>query len=94
MSDLALDVAEALKAKGLTTDLANDFICVKVEELGNPVKEEWRIRILEERAELGLKLNRLELYLRQHPVPLLIDQAYYMREYLRILNRRISMFEK
>ena len=58
--------------------------------------QDWQVRVIHERADLYIKLTKLQVYLSgQIPKPqLLVDQVLIMHEYLIVLDKRIKEFSK
>ncbi len=71
-------------------------------EVEKPAMQEWQKRVVEEKAELDERIEKLEAFIASpkfevistyHAVALK-DQAAVMRRYSEILGRRIAMFER
>lgn len=61
--------------------------------------KDWQKRVIDEEAELGQRIEKLEKFLDSNPskldcpVDLLKDQLLTMKKYDRILMTRIKMFQ-
>lgn len=68
----------------------------------NEVNKELRVKLITEQKDLSLKVEKLGvfLYSKEFDVltremqDLLIEQHCYMKQYLRILNKRIAIINK
>ena len=60
--------------------------------------EDWKTRIIEERKELGEKVERLIKFLNENKecedFDLLAEQLHYMTGYYEILTKRVSKLDK
>lgn len=63
--------------------------------------EPWQERVLDEREELSVKVDRLMAFMQSDAIKsipredalLRMEQSYAMRKYLDILNQRIARFK-
>lgn len=68
----------------------------------NEVNKELRVKLITEQKDLSLKVEKLGVFLyskefdalTREMQDLLIEQHCYMKQYLRILNKRIAIINK
>lgn len=68
----------------------------------NEVNKELRVRLITEQKDLSLKVEKLGVFLyskefdtlTREMQDLLIEQHCYMKQYLRVLNKRIAIINK
>lgn len=60
--------------------------------------EDWKTRLIEERKELGEKVERLIKFLNENKecedFDLLAEQLHYMTGYYEVLTKRVSRLDK
>lgn len=60
--------------------------------------EDWKTRLIEERRELGEKVERLIKFLNENKecedFSLLAEQLHYMTGYYEVLTKRVSKLDK